>query len=62
MARVKSEAAYQAEWDADTMMRYQEIIGDPKRRSAAMKAAKRKEADLQKSLTNMKKVTASRKK
>lgn len=61
MAKVKSEAEYQAEWDADTMARYQEIISSPKRRQAAMKAAKSRVNDLQKSLNNMNAVLKKRK-
>jgi len=56
MAKIKTDAQYQAEWDADTMARYQEIISDSKRKAAAMKAAKQKAADLQKSYNNMSKV------
>lgn len=62
MPRMKTEADYQAEYDAETMMRYQEIIGDSRRKTAAMKAAKRKENELKKSLNNMQKVTSSKKK
>ena len=61
MAKVKSDAEWQAEYDAETMARYQEIIGDAKRRNAAMKAAKAKAKDLQKSLNNMQKVTGKKK-
>jgi hypothetical protein len=39
---------YQAEYDAETMARYQEIMADSKRKSAAIKAAKTKAADLTK--------------
>lgn len=56
MAKIKTDAQYQAEWDADTMARYQEIISDSKRKAAAMKAARQKAADLQKSYNNMSKV------
>ena len=57
----KSDAEWQAEYDADTMARYQEIISSPKRRQAAMKAAKSKANDLQKSLNNMNAVLKKRK-
>ena len=61
MAKVKSDAEWQADYDAETMARYQEIMSDSKRKSAAMKAAKAKAKDLQKSLNNMQKVTGKKK-
>lgn len=61
MAKVKSDAEWQAEYDAETLARYQEIMDDSKRRNAAMKAAKAKAKDLQKSLNNMQKVTGKKK-
>lgn len=39
---------WQAESDAETMARYQEIMSDSKRKSAAIKAAKAKAEDLTK--------------
>lgn len=57
---------WQAESDARTMAEYQAILDDPKRRTAAMKAAKNQAADLQKRASAMSKVagtkTASKKK
>lgn len=61
MAKVKSDAEWQAEYDAETLARYQEIMDDSKRKNAAMKAAKAKAKDLQKSLNNMQKVTGKKK-
>ena len=57
MPKLKSnDAAWQADYDAETMARYQEIISDPKRKSAAMRAAKSKARDLERSYNNMKNV------
>ena len=42
------EKRWQAESDAETMARYEEIMGDASRRSAAIKVAKQKAADLTK--------------
>jgi len=60
MPKVKIDP-WQADYDADTMARYQEIMNDAKRRNRAMKAAAKKEKDLEKSLRNMKAVTRKRK-
>lgn len=60
MPKVKIDP-WQAEYDADTMARYQEIMNDTQRRNRAMKAAVKKEKDLEKSLKNMKAVTRKRK-
>ena len=48
-------------YDAETMARYQEIMNDTQRRNRAMKAAAKKQRDLEKSLNNMKAVTRKRK-
>lgn len=49
MARVSSnELKWQAESDANTMMRYQEIMSDSKRKARAIKEAQRQAADMQK--------------
>ena len=62
MAKLKKvENSWQAEYDADTMARYEEIMADARRRSAAIKVAKKKAKDLESSADNMRKV-ASRKK
>lgn len=50
------EKLWQAEEDARTMARYQEIMNDSKRKSAAMKQAKLEVANLQKRVNDMKKV------
>lgn len=42
------EKKWQAESDADTLARYQEIMQDSKRKNAAIKAAKSRAADLSK--------------
>lgn len=42
------EKKWQAESDAETMARYQEIISDSSRRNAAIKAAKERAAELTK--------------
>lgn len=42
------EKKWQAESDADTMVRYQEIMSDKSRRNAAIKAAKTRAAELTK--------------
>ncbi len=60
MPKVKIDP-WQADYDADTMARYQEIMNDAQRRNRAMKAAAKKEKDLEKSLRNMKAVTRKRK-
>lgn len=61
MGKIKSDADWQADYDADTMARYQEIMSDTKRRNAAMKAARSKAKDLQKSLDNMNSVIRKKK-
>ena len=60
MPKVKIDP-WQADYDAETMARYQEIISDKERRQRAMKAAAKKEKDLEKSLKNMKAVTKRKK-
>lgn len=60
MPKVKIDP-WQADYDADTMARYQEIMSDTQRRNRAMKAAAKKEKDLEKSLRNMKAVTRRKK-
>lgn len=50
------EKRWRAENDAETMARYQEIMGDKSRRVAAQKVAKEKASNLEKSLSNMRKV------
>lgn len=61
MPKVKIDP-WQADCDAETMARYQEIMSDRERRNRAMKAAAKKERDLERSLKNMKAVTNKRKK
>lgn len=50
----KTERQWQAEEDARTMARYQEIMSDSKRKSAAMKQAKAEATNLQKRANAMK--------
>jgi len=55
------EKRWQAESDAETMARYEEIMGDATRRRAAIAAAKTKANDLNKRANAMTKVaTGSR--
>lgn len=54
MAKVSSnELKWQAESDANIMMRYQEIISDSKRKARAIKEAQRQAADMQKKANAM---------
>ena len=65
MAKISNnDKKWQAEEDAYTMARYEEIMADSARRSAAIKAAKEKASDLNKRASAMSKVagTKSRKK
>lgn len=48
------EKQWQAESDAQTLARYQEIMADNKRRTAAMKQARSEAARLEKSANAMK--------
>lgn len=48
------EKQWQAEDDARTLARYQEIMNDSKRRNAAMKQAKQQAANLEKQANAMK--------
>lgn len=49
------EKKWQAEQDAETLARYQEIMDSPSRKTAAIKAAKQKAEALDKRSTLMKK-------
>ena len=53
------EKKWQAEQDAETLARYQEIMDSPSRKKAAMSRAKEKAADLEKRSALMKKVSGS---
>lgn len=57
----KRELEWQAESDADTMMRYEEIMGDEKRKARAIKKAKERAKDLQDRADAMKAVTEKKK-
>lgn len=50
---------WQAESDAETMARYEEIMADTKRRNAAVKMAKSKADDLNKRANAMSRVAGS---
>ena len=50
------EKRWQAESDADTMARYEEIMGNASRRRAAINAAKTRAADLNKRASVMSRV------
>lgn len=56
------ELKWQAESDAETMARYQEIISDKNRLNRATKAAKQKVQDLTKRANMMSKAASNRKK
>lgn len=63
MAKISSnEKKWQAEEDAYTMARYEEIISDSARRNAAIKAAKEKADDLNKRASAMNKVASNKSK
>lgn len=55
--KVKSERDWQAEADADTMARYNEIMADAARKDRAIKAAKKQVNDLMTRINKMKKVS-----
>ena len=52
----KQDLQWQAESDASTMARYQEILGDKARMSRAIKVAQQQAKDLQKRATAMQSV------
>lgn len=54
---VKSDAMWQAEMDADTMARYEEIMSSQSRKKAAMAAAKRKIREMESGVERYKKAT-----
>jgi len=55
----KEQLMWQAESDAETMARYEEIMGDASRRRAAINAAKAKASDLNKRASAMSKVAGT---
>lgn len=65
MGKISEDKKWQADYDAETMARYEEIMSDAKRKAAAIKAAKEKASDLNKRANIMNKVvnnkTTSRK-
>lgn len=60
MAKINDEKGWQAECDADTMARYEEIMADSQRRNAAIKAAKERAADLNKRASAMSRVASTK--
>lgn len=54
------EKRWQAEADAETMARYEEIMGDASRRRAAINAAKTKANDLNKRANVMNRVAGTK--
>ena len=54
------EKKWQAESDAETMARYEEIMSDSARRNAAIKAAKEEASELNKRANAMNKVAGSK--
>ena len=54
-----NEKRWQAESDAETMARYEEIMNDSKRKAAAIKVARDRAADLTKRANAMQKVAGS---
>lgn len=54
------EKRWQAESDAETMARYEEIMGDSARRKAAITAAKAKASDLNKRASAMTRVAGTK--
>ena len=60
MMSKQQEQKWQAESDADTMARYQEIVGDKARMGRAVKVAQKRAADLSKRATAMQNVASFR--
>lgn len=60
MMSKQQEQKWQAESDADTMARYQEILGDKARMRRAVKVAQKRAADLSKRATVMQNVASLR--
>jgi len=59
---IKSDLQWQAEDDANTMARYQEIVSDKARMSRAVKAARQQAASLTKRANAMQSVAKTKKK
>ena len=60
--KVKTEKEWQAEEDAYTMARYEEIMADSARKNSAIKAAREKADDLNKRASAMSKVAGTKSK
>lgn len=62
MKMTSDQRRWQAESDARTLADYQEIMGDSKRKAAAIKQAKAEAARLEKSVNNFKAASNSNRK
>lgn len=60
VSQTKQEQQWQAEEDARTMARYQEIMNDSSRMGRAVKVAKQQAADLNKRAATMSKVASTK--
>lgn len=58
----RDERIWRAEADAYTMARYEEIMGDARRRAAAIAAAKKQASDLTKKANAMSKAAGTKRK
>ena len=57
--KMNIDQAWQAEMDAETMARYEEIIANSRRRNAAIKAARTRATDLNRQASAMSKVAGT---
>lgn len=60
--KVMTEKDWQADSDAETLARYEEIMSDSSRRNAAVKVAKQKAAELNKRANAMNRVAGNNQK
>ncbi len=60
MAQIKEDLKWQAEDDARTLMRREEILASPDRRKRAMAALREQQKNLAKSLNTANRITNSR--
>lgn len=56
----RTDKSWQADYDANTMAEYQEIMSDSKRKAAAIRAAKKIADDLNKRATAMRKAAGGK--
>ena len=59
MVKMTEEKRWQAESDAETLARYEEIMADSQRKKAAVSMAKKKATELNKRASAMNKVAGS---